>query len=101
MPQVLEQMLGELPLRLVSLRKLPPQIEIDSQIDGVPRVYRHGLRIELVGSYQNTLDYLGRLEALPWRLAWEALDIQVRDYPKTSVILTLYTLSFEEGWLGV
>ena len=101
MPQVLEEMLGDLPLRLVNLKKLPPEVEIDSQTEGVPNVYRHGMRIELQGSYQDTLDYLTRLEALPWRLAWEAMDIQMLDYPKANVVITLYTLSFDEGWLGV
>jgi MSHA biogenesis protein MshJ len=101
MPQVLDEMLGDLPLRLVSLKKLPPEIEIDSQTEGVPKVYRHGLRIELTGSYQDTLDYLRRLEGLPWRLAWEAMDIEMKRYPDASIVLTLYTLSFDEGWLGV
>lgn len=101
MPQVLREMLQDLPLELISLRKLPSEIEIDSNIQGVPRVYRHGLRLELEGSYRDTVDYLERLETLSWRIAWEALDIRMQDYPSATIILSLYTLSFEEGWLGV
>jgi len=101
MPQVLEDVLQDLPLELLSLRKLPPAVAIDSEIEGVPRVYRHGLRLELQGSYRDTLDYLDRLERLPWRFAWEALDIRMEHYPRASVILHLYTLSFDEVWLGV
>lgn len=101
MPDVLQDVLDDLPLVLVSLRKLPPEVEIDSDIEDVPRVYRHGLRLELEGSYSDTLDYLERLEKLPWRLAWEALDIRMKRYPRATIILNLYTLSFDEVWLGV
>ncbi len=101
MTRVLEDVLRDLPLKLVKLLKLPPEIEIDSDIEGVPRVYRHGLHLELEGSYGDTLDYLERLEKLPWRFAWEALDISMKQYPQATVILNLYTLSFDEVWLGV
>lgn len=101
MPQVLQDMLQDMPLELISLRKLPTEIEIDSEIEGVPRVYRHGLHLEFEGSYRDTMDYLQRLEKLPWRFAWEALDIRMQNYPSATIILNLYTLSFEEGWLGV
>jgi MSHA biogenesis protein MshJ len=83
------------------LRKLPPEIEIDSGVEGVPKIYRHGLRLELEGSYSDTLDYIKRLEGLPWGLAWEALDIHMQSYPKAHIILHLYTLSLKEEWLGV
>ncbi len=101
MPQVLEDVLNDLPLELISLQKLVPAVEIESDIEGVPNVYRHGLRLELEGSYRDTLDYLERLERLPWRFAWDALDIQMRRYPQATIILNLYTLSFDEVWLGV
>ncbi len=101
MPAVLQDVLADLPLVLVSLRKLPPEVEIDSEIEGVPTVYRHGLRLELEGSYSDTLVYLERLEELTWSLAWEALDISMKEYPQASIILNLFTLSFDEVWLGV
>lgn len=101
MPKLLEDMLGNLPLELVHLHKLAPEIEIENGIKGTPKVYRHGLRLELEGSYRDTLKYLERLENLPWRLAWEALDIKMKDYPKATIILNVYTLSFDEVWLGV
>ena len=101
MPSVLEDLLDELPLALVKLEKLMPVIELDSDINGVPRVYRHGLRLELEGSYHDALGYLERLERLSWRLAWEALEIRMKAYPKARIILSLYTLSFDQEWLGV
>lgn len=101
MPQVLEEVLADLPLVLISLQKLPPQVEMGSEVEGVPSIYRHGLRLELEGSYRDTLDYLKRLEQLHWRLAWDSLDIRMKRYPKATIILDLYTLSFDEVWLGV
>ncbi len=100
-PEVLQDMLKELPLVLLSLRKLPAEIEIDPGVEGVPKIYRHGLRLELEGSYADTLDYIERLEGLPWGLAWEALDIRMQRYPRAHIILHLYTLSLKEEWLGV
>jgi MSHA biogenesis protein MshJ len=100
-PEVLQDMLRDLPLVLLSLRKLPPSIEIDSAVAELPKIYRHQLRLELEGSYQDTLDYIERLESLPWGLAWEALDIRMQRYPKAKIVLQVYTLSFEQEWLGV
>ena len=85
MPVVLQDVLADLPLVLISLRKLPPEVEIDSEIEGVPTVYRHGLRLELEGSYSDTLVYIERLEELTWSLAWEALDISMKEYPQARI----------------
>jgi MSHA biogenesis protein MshJ len=101
MPKVLDEMLQDLPLRLVKLKKLAPEVELAVETPGVPKIYRHGLRLELEGSYRDTLDYLEKLEQLPWRLAWEGIEIQMVSYPKARIVLDLYTLSFEEEWLGV
>lgn len=100
-PEVLRDMLQDLPLVLLSLRKLPPEIEIEEEVEGLPKIYRHGLRLELEGSYANTLQYIERLERLPWGLAWETLDIHMQHYPKARIVLHLYTLSLQEEWLGV
>jgi MSHA biogenesis protein MshJ len=101
MPEVLNEMLRGLPLKLVKLQKQAPEIELDLETADVPRLYRHGLRLELEGSYQDTLDYLEKLERLPWRLSWKGIEIQMVRYPTAKVVLDLYTLSFEEDWLGV
>ena len=101
MPEVLRDMLKDLPLVLLNLRKLPPEVELDSGVEELPKIYRHGLRLELEGSYGDTLDYIERLEQLPWGLSWEALDIHMQNYPKARIILHVYTLSLQEEWLGV
>ncbi len=63
--------------------------------------YLHGLRIEFEGGYLDTLDYLHKLEALPWAFFWDSVDYQVEEYPKALSSITIYTLSLDENWIGV
>jgi len=63
--------------------------------------YLHGLRIEFEGGYLDTLDYLRKLEALPWAFFWDSIDYQVEEYPKAVSSITIYTLSLDENWIGV
>ncbi len=64
-------------------------------------VYRHGLSITLSGNFVNTVSYLKSLESLPWRFSWDEIEYQVTQYPIAKTTLRLYTLSFEENWLGL
>lgn len=64
-------------------------------------LYRHGVEMQLQGSYLATLDYLKRLEQLQWRFQWDALSFQVDEYPTGTVTLEVYTYSTERDWLGV
>ena len=64
-------------------------------------MYQHGLTITFAGSYLDTLNYLKALEALSWRIVWESIDYQVKDYPIAETTIRVYTLSFKENWLAV
>jgi len=64
-------------------------------------VYRHGLQIEFKGSYLSTLKYLKALDDLPWNFYWDVLELNVEKYPTSRIIITVHTLSFHEGWIGV
>lgn len=64
-------------------------------------VYRHGLQIEFKGSYLSTLKYLKALDELPWNFYWDVLELNVDKYPVSSIVITVHTLSFHEGWIGV
>jgi len=64
-------------------------------------VYRHGLQIEFKGSYLSTLKYLKALDELPWNFYWDVLELNVDEYPVSSIVITVHTLSFHEGWIGV
>lgn len=64
-------------------------------------IYRHGLQIEFKGSYLSTLKYLKALDELPWNFYWDVLELNVDKYPVSTIVITVHTLSFHEGWIGV
>lgn len=64
-------------------------------------IYRHGLQIEFNGTYLSTLSYLKALDELPWNFYWDVLELNVDKYPMSSIVITVHTLSFHEGWIGV
>ncbi len=111
MAKVLEQVLRQnSSLRLVKVTSLPSQkltgVKNESGVEIVTSaetevLYRHGVRLELEGSYFDTLDYLQKLEALPWQVLWSTLQYEVQEYPKASVRLEINTLSTDAGWIGV
>ncbi|MFZ5536566.1 MAG: hypothetical protein ACOZAP_03705 [Pseudomonadota bacterium] len=117
MRQVLHELLQGSNLSLIALRRLPPELafgapaeeaEEGSGAKPAPKagvqgmaLYRHPVQIELEGHYVDMVRYLERLEASPWRLMWQGLDIETRDYPSARMRLTVYTLSLQEDWIGV
>jgi MSHA biogenesis protein MshJ len=64
-------------------------------------IYKHTMRIELEGSFLHTRNYLQALEQLPWKFHWDAVELTMLDYPLARVVITVNTLSMNEGWLGV
>jgi len=64
-------------------------------------VHRHAFEIDFDGDYFATLRYLRALEQLPWRFAWDSIDYEVIEYPRSAVRLRLHTLSLSEDWIGV
>jgi MSHA biogenesis protein MshJ len=64
-------------------------------------VYKHGMRIELKGSYLDILSYLRALEGLPWKVFWGQATLQTEKYPVSHITLLIYTLSTREGWIAL
>ncbi|GLS26709.1 type II secretion system protein GspM [Marinibactrum halimedae] len=64
-------------------------------------VYKHRVRVEFEGSYFDVTRYLRRLEHLSWRFYWDRMTYEVDDYPSGRVTVWVYTLTTEEGLLGV
>lgn len=63
--------------------------------------YRHGIRIRFAGSYIATINYLRALEALPWGFFWDRVELKTQDFPRVEGSIVVYTVSLEEGWIGV
>ena len=101
MAHVLENILEQQAnLSLVRIRNVAPQRLSASEDESGVIFYRHGLEIELEGSYAACLDYLGEIESLPWRLYWQLLDLEVVEYPRNRIRLEVSTLSLDEEWIG-
>lgn len=64
-------------------------------------IYKHTMRLEMEGSFANTLAYLRALEGLSWEFRWDEVDLTMLDYPTARVVVTVHTLSMQRGWLGV
>jgi hypothetical protein len=56
-------------------------------------VANYSFAIQFTSGYFETMSYLGRLENLPWCLAWDSLDYKVVGYPDAVVIVKLHTLN--------
>lgn len=85
-------------LKLISLESLPVTSLAKTEKEHAG-VYKHELVFSIHGSYLNILNYLKKMESLPWKFNWESLEFKVTDYPNAETKLKIYTLSFEENWL--
>ncbi|MCB1844602.1 MAG: hypothetical protein KDI09_16695 [Halioglobus sp.] len=87
-------------LRLKRIRNLGAEpLTADDQNNAVV-LYRHGLEIEVEGSYLDCLAYLEQIEALPWRFYWQFLELDVVEYPRNRIRIEVSTLSLDEEWIG-
>jgi MSHA biogenesis protein MshJ len=87
-------------LRVLALRVLPATAlgqPAPGQQPSAPRpagqFYRHGVEVEMTGTYLDLLKYLEDVEALPWRLAWTNVELSTLVYPQVQLRATLYTVS--------
>ena len=90
-------------LDLVSIRNLPvTSLVPPAETGAAPQPpYVHSIELVVDGQYSDVLDYLGRLEALPWKFRWTSLDLSTAGYPRNRVRIELSTLSLDSTWLGV
>jgi MSHA biogenesis protein MshJ len=117
LPQMLEAMLKKIgELELVSIQTLPaselqllnpqPETVNNTTSTGAAElqdtgVYKHMVVVRIAGGYFQLVELLAALEGLSWKFYWEALDYRVDHYPQAEIELRVFTLSSEEGLLGV
>lgn len=112
-------------LRLISLKNLPATGLVDESTEkdgkpgqsttgastaGVPvvktqqvvnAIFKHGVEITVQGGYLDMLDYLVDLESMPWQLFWSQVKLTVEEYPRTTLTITVFTLSLDKQWLNI
>ncbi len=87
-------------ITIVSIRNTTPELLSASDAENATVLYRHGLQIEVEGTYAACLQYLEAIESLPWRLYWQVLDLDVIEYPRNRIRIEVSTLSLNEEWIG-
>ncbi len=104
MIQVLENLLRNQPgLRLAQLETLAPE-PVGLPARAKPEeaaLFRQGVRLTLVGGYENLVRYMESLERLPLGFYWSRAELDAGNHPDLELTLTLYTLSTEKTWLTV
>lgn len=107
MTRLVEQMLlknrGLQVIKVESLPATPLLEDSDTTKTQTPgtMVYKHGLRIEVKGGYLDILRYLKSLEGMPWKVFWGQATLKTDKYPDSRLDLLIYTLSTQEGWIGL
>ncbi|MDH5190949.1 MAG: type II secretion system protein M [Gammaproteobacteria bacterium] len=109
MPKVLEDVLHKSKnIKLVRMESIPAVSLIEPKESNTVQsasesagIFRHGLLMEIEGGYLDTLAFLQSLEKLEWKLYWDAIEFKTEKYPTAKVIIKVYTLSLDKGWIGV
>ena len=96
-------------LSLVSLANLPVESlsQAPSAKDAQPLAaddrgpFLHPVEMVVEGDYPSIVAYLRALEALPWRIHWQQLDLSVGNYPVSRVRIVIGALSLSREWMKV
>lgn len=79
----------------------PPSPATAASVAEEPLLYRHGVRIVLQGAYADMVAYMRALERLPVQVFWGKAALDATEHDKTTLTLTLYTLSLDEKWIAL
>lgn len=85
-------------VNMVSLTTLPVE---NIGTTEVAALYRHGMEVELQGTFNGLAAYVRAIEGLPQKVIIGTLDFTIEQYPNGRATLRLYTLSDREDWLNV
>ncbi len=113
LPNILQEvLLRTASVNLLSVKTLPASELLLTKVDPAALdaaqavqqgtgVYKHAVVLKVSGTYSELLTLLTTIEALRWKFYWESLDYQVTQYPQAEILIRVFTLSSDEGLLGV
>lgn len=96
-------------LQLVSLASLPVE-SLSREPHGTSDAgtagddlgpFLHPVEMVVDGSYQSVVQYLRALEAMPWRVHWQQLELTAGDYPVNRVRIVIGALSLSRDWMSL
>ncbi len=59
------------------------------------------MKIKLTGKYFQLRNYLQQLEQLSWKFFWQDFQFEVKEYPRSEVEITIYSLGLRRECIGV
>lgn len=65
------------------------------------QAFSHGLKIEMMGGYFETLAFLKAVEEQAPGIIWDNLTYSVVKYPAARITIELHTIGLDEGWISV
>lgn len=60
-------------------------------------IYQHELEMKFQADYFSAIQYISRLEKLPWNLYWDSLSYKVLTYPVAEVTLKFHIFTHEKS----
>ena len=110
MTELLRSLLGEQRgLTLVSLANLPVEsLSLPSASKQAAAIapddrgpFLHPVEMVVEGDYGSVVVYLRAIEALPWRIHWQRVELTAGDYPVNRVRIVIGALSLSRYWMTV
>jgi len=88
-------------ITLISISDLPVQPWTPTAVNKADVVtgdmYVHTLEVKFQADYFSTIQYLSRLEKLPWHVYWDSLQYRVQTYPKGDVIIKFHIFTTQQS----
>jgi Tfp pilus assembly protein PilO len=100
MTALIKSILNEHKLQLVQLENSPPEAVTTNSNDMVD-IYKHGIYLEISGSYHNHIRFLEKLKQSPWNIFWKELNLQAIKPGEAVLSLAIYTLNYSPVWLEI
>jgi len=110
MTELLKALLAEQHgLKLVGLANLPVQsLSHPSGLDKSAPIaaddrgpFLHPVEMVVEGDFGSVVAYLRALEALPWRIHWQQVELTAGEYPVNRVRIVIGALSLSRDWMAV
>ena len=110
MTELLKELLSEQHgLKLVGLANLPVQsLSHPSGLDKSAPIaaddrgpFLHPVEMVVEGDFGSVVAYLRALEALPWRIHWQQVELTAGEYPVNRVRIVIGALSLSRDWMAV
>lgn len=91
--------LANLPVESLSLPSASKPAAVIAADDRGP--FLHPVEMVIEGDYGSVVVYLRALEALPWRIHWQRVELVAGDYPVNRVRIVIGALSLSRYWMTV